>query len=686
VSGDAWRALKPSLSSDVVACLETQFGFARTTPVQAACIPQMLQLKDVAVEAVTGSGKTLAFVVPLVELLRRCKPALRKAEIGAIVLSPVRDLAHQTLAVLRRLASAVMPSLTTLELVGGGQSIDEDLRLFDRDGGTVIVATPGRLAAFLARLPRITTSRLELLVLDEADQLLDARFKADVNAVLELLPKSNRRTALFSATQTQEVEDLMRAGLRNPVRLTVRVTSKDKAQAVVAAAANSRTQHSLPTTLRNYYVEVEADAKVALLVQTLLSDAFASTRVIVYFATRAAVDYFMRLLKHVIPSQRGLVLGLHGQADNDHRQKVYRRFVTAAADVMTVLLATDVASRGIDFPNVDWVIQFDPPQNPDAFVHRVGRTARAGRRGAALIFLLPSETAFLEFAANRGVQLIERAQLVDEAEAGAAEFTDRLRDWAVTDREVVERGIQAFASLVRAYREHRLSYLFALSQLPIGKLATAYGLLFFPRMPEARGNRHVRDFRAPANRVRYRDIAYKDVQRERKRQSLLNGGAEQPAAAATAADADAAAAIGPDGTDQADMKPYEKEGAFSDTRRRRQEAKETVKARALSETKAAMQAAGLYLDENGVLQVGAQPAQAQKRTFSERDGGSDDDEHDDDDGEHDADDNESVAVDAADDSDDEDTLEEGQAPILGQLPKKKKTKKKQHANKKALTK
>jgi ATP-dependent RNA helicase DDX55/SPB4 len=685
VSGDAWRALKPSLSSDVVACLETQFGFARTTPVQAACIPQMLQLKDVAVEAVTGSGKTLAFVVPLVELLRRCKPALRKAEIGAIVLSPVRDLAHQTLAVLRRLASAVMPSLTTLELVGGGQSIDEDLRLFDRDGGTVIVATPGRLAAFLARLPRITTSRLELLVLDEADQLLDARFKADVNAVLELLPKSNRRTALFSATQTQEVEDLMRAGLRNPVRLTVRVTSKDKAQAVVAAAANSRTQHSLPTTLRNYYVEVEADAKVALLVQTLLSDAFASTRVIVYFATRAAVDYFMRLLKHVIPSQRGLVLGLHGQADNDHRQKVYRRFVTAAADVMTVLLATDVASRGIDFPNVDWVIQFDPPQNPDAFVHRVGRTARAGRRGAALIFLLPSETAFLEFAANRGVQLIERAQLVDEAEAGAAEFTDRLRDWAVTDREVVERGIQAFASLVRAYREHRLSYLFALSQLPIGKLATAYGLLFFPRMPEARGNRHVRDFRAPANRVRYRDIAYKDVQRERKRQSLLNGGAEQPAAAAaTAAAADDAAAIGPDGTDQADMKPYEKEGAFSDTRRRRQEAKETVKARALSETKAAMQAAGLYLDENGVLQVGAQPAQAQKRTFSERDVVSDDDEHDDD-GEHDADD-ESVAVDAADDSDDEDTLEEGQAPILGQLPKKKKTKKKQHANKKALTK
>ncbi len=686
MSGDAWRALKPSLSSDVITCLETQFGFARTTPVQAACIPQMLQLKDVAVEAVTGSGKTLAFVVPLVELLRRCKPALRKSEIAAIVLSPVRDLAHQTLAVLRRLASVVMPSLTMLELVGGGQSIDEDLRLFDRDGGTVIVATPGRLAAFLARLPRNTTSRLELLVLDEADQLLDARFKADVNAVLELLPKSNRRTALFSATQTQEVEDLMRAGLRNPVRLTVRVTSKDKAQAVVTAAANSRTQHSLPTTLRNYYVEVEADAKVALLVKTLLSDAFASTRVIVYFATRAAVDYFMRLLKHVIPSQRGLVLGLHGQADNDHRQKVYRRFVTAAADVMTVLLATDVASRGIDFPNVDWVIQFDPPQNPDAFVHRVGRTARAGRRGAALIFLLPSETAFLEFAANRGVQLIERAQLVDEAEADAAEFTDRVRDWAVTDREVVERGIQAFASLVRAYREHRLSYLFALSQLPIGKLATAYGLLFFPRMPEARGNRYVRDFRPPANRVRYREIAYKDVQRERKRQLLLNGGAEQPAAAA-AADDDDAAAIGPDGTDQADMKPYEKEGAFSDTRRRRQEAKETLKARALSETKAAMQAAGLYLDENGVLQVGAQPAQAQKRTFSERDGGSDDDDDDDEHVEGDADDNESVAAvdqDAGDGSDDEDTLEEGQAPILGQLPKKKK--KKRHANKKALTK
>jgi ATP-dependent RNA helicase DDX55/SPB4 len=612
-SGNAWSALQPALSSNVIECIEKTFGFNVTTPVQSATIPQMLLHKDVAVEAVTGSGKTLAFVVPLVEMLR--KSTYKKTEIAAIVLSPVRDLAHQTHAVLRRLVARAAPHLSLLELVGGSTStIEDDVRTYETRGANVVVATPGRLNAFLSRLPRNATSRFELLVLDEADQLLDVRFRAEIDAVLALLPKSNRRTALFSATMTKEVEDLVRAGLRNPVRLTVRVTTKHAAAQVVDhASAKSLVQHSLPTTLRNFYVQVEPECKVALLVTLLRSPEFRNAKVIVYFATRASVDYFALVLRHLLAADVVDILGLHGNASNAERQKIYRRFVTAGAERTSVLLATDVASRGIDFPNVDWVLQFDAPQNPDAFVHRVGRTARAGRRGAALLFVLPCESAFIEFAANRNVALTERDDGVAAASAEAAAITASIRAWLVSDRALVNRSMQAFTSLVRAYREHRLSYLFALSRLPLGKLAMAYGLLVFPRMPEARGNRYVIGFKPPETRVRVEDIPFRDAARERRRQADKADKNKEEDHAKSSSDSnddvddddndDEDDAPLPDGTEQVEMEPFAKSVAFSEARARRKEAIEAGKAQRRRDWQEAVSKAGLFLDENGVFQV-----------------------------------------------------------------------------------
>jgi ATP-dependent RNA helicase DDX55/SPB4 len=647
-SGESWRSLRPALSKEVIGCIEETFGFHVTTPVQSATIPQMLQRKDVAVEAVTGSGKTLAFVVPLVEMLR--KSTYKKKDIAAIVLSPVRDLAHQTLAVLRRVASRAAPQLSLLELVGGSTStIDDDLRAYEKRGANVIVATPGRLHAFLSRVPRSATARFELLVLDEADQLLDMRFRAEIDAVLALVPKSNRRTALFSATQTKEVEDLVRAGLRNPVRLTVRVTSKHQPSMPRAAESDAKSlvQHNLPTTLRNYYVLVEPECKMALLVALLRSQEFLNCKIIVYFATRASVDYFALALRHVLAGNNVNILGLHGNADNAERQKVYRNFVTGDASRTSVLLATDVASRGIDFPNVDWVVQFDAPQNPDAYVHRVGRTARAGRQGAALLFVLPCESAFIEFSANRNVSLIERDDCVAEAVAEAAPLTARIRSWLVTDRALVNRSIQAFTSLVRAYREHRLSYLFALSRLPLGKLAMAYGLLVFPRMPEARGNRYVTGFKAPETRVRIDDIPFRDPTRERKRQAEKNGANkvdltkdnknnnnddDNNSSTSDSSDSDSNADDGdddkplPDGTEQVEMEPYSKPVAFGDAKARREEAKAAGKKQMRREAQAAMAKAGIYLDENGVFQIGSK-----KRPHNDDDDDNDDDDNDDDD-------------------------------------------------------
>lgn len=328
-----------------------------------------------------------------------------------------------------------------------------------------------------------------------------------INAILSYLPKQ-RRTALFSATQTSEVEALMRAGLRNPVRISVQVDVKASADSTGATLS----VQAIPATLTVQYIMVPPNKRVEYLL-TVLEKICASqpVKVMVYFLTCACVDYFYRVLKPLLPKLP--LLSLHGKAPGKARKHAFKRFGDLAAGI---LFCTDVAARGLDIPDVDWVLQFDPPQKPDAFIHRCGRTARNGKTGNALVFLRPSEEAYTEFLRIRKVPIEVMAL---SHSTGHIDSLDSLRQQALADRDIYDKGKLAFVSYVRGYKEHQCSYIFQAKKLSLGCVATDFGLVHLPVMPELRADADIPDFvpdPTPPDA-----IAYADKKREQHRQQKI---------------------------------------------------------------------------------------------------------------------------------------------------------------------
>ena len=408
ISDRSWDTLEPPLSKccrDVI----RELGFHFMTPVQSATIPYFSQNKDVAVEAVTGSGKTLAFILPIIEILTRRPRPWSTRETGALIISPTRELATQTAGVME---SFLHETSLSLVLLIGGRELQSDITSINTDGAHVVVATPGRLVDILSHQNCNLASSvrsLEVLVLDEADRLLELGFEQSINTALSYLPKQ-RRTGLFSATLNQNVKALIRAGMRNPVTITVRdkMSAKDRAPT--------------PKSLSNFYLVCEPEEKMLRLF-TVLNE-LQEKKVIVFFATCASVSYFSTLARRLLPSLN--ILALHGKMQKK-RQKLFLEFSNCSK---ATLMCTDVMARGVDFPNVDWVIQFDPPSSTKSFVHRCGRTARMGQQGQALVILLSSEVSYVEFLnLNQHITLqaydlknpIEDKLIVKARELGAKE-------------------------------------------------------------------------------------------------------------------------------------------------------------------------------------------------------------------------------------------------------------------------
>ncbi|KAJ8910503.1 hypothetical protein NQ315_012350 [Exocentrus adspersus] len=475
-------------------------NFPTMTPVQAHTIPQLLNKKDVAVEAVTGSGKTLAFLIPLLDILkkREVEENWKKHQVGAIVLSPTRELALQTKNVLQQLLVSVK-NLTQILFVGGN-NVEDDIKNFKENGGNIIICTPGRLEDLLTRrqdlnLPNCIKN-LEILILDEADRLLDLGFQKSIDTILSYLPRQ-RRTGLFSATQTKEVENLIRAGLRNPVLVSV------------AAKATQST----PELLENFYIVTRNNGKLATLVSFL--EVKRVQKAMLFLPTCATVDYWSRIFPSILPKELDLpVMAVHGKM-KDKRNKVLEKFRSSSK---ALLLCTDVMARGIDIPEMDWVLQWDPPANASAFVHRVGRTARQGQQGSALILFLENETAYVPFIETN--QRVKLNQLEDVATTEKIEeLREKIRDVLKKDRAVLEKGTQAFVSHVRAYSKHECSLLLRIKELPLGAMGETYGLLQLPKMPELK-NRDLSDF-TEVQDFDTNTVPYKDKVREKIRKQKL---------------------------------------------------------------------------------------------------------------------------------------------------------------------
>lgn len=518
------------LHRSILATLENDFGFNTMTPVQAAAIPPILNCKDVCVEAETGSGKTLSFLLPIAQLLLYGRSSSSSSQSGplspeitkntkqvrAIIILPTRELALQVHSVAERLFNGLDGGVKPVPLVGGsvGNAGPDEEHANDC---RVVIGTPGRLGAALCGGYLNICDSFDILVMDEGDRLLDMGFSVTLTDILVRLPKQ-RRTGLYSATQTKEVEALARAGMRNPVRVVVKVHRKEEDNSM---ASTSRAR--IPTSVHCYYQIASPRDKLASLMHLLSSNQ--SHKFIVYCLTCACVEYLRKLPLDKILEQfaktkeRRKFYCLHGKMTQKKRQFQLSQFTNSTNGV---LLCTDVAARGIDISDVEWVVQLDIPQDPDSYIHRVGRTGRLGRQGQAMIFLSPWENNYIDFLKIRKCHIQPYQQPAEADEKGKiSEIVNNLTHKAIIeDRGVLESSEKAFLSFVRAYKEHRCNVLLKVEDIDFNSLADAFGLLRIPKFYEFK---KVRGSIEPRNvtGIVIRDIKFKDKVKESKRQEEI---------------------------------------------------------------------------------------------------------------------------------------------------------------------
>ena len=343
-----------------------RMGYGTPTPIQTQAIPLALEGRDVIGLAQTGTGKTAAFGLPLVAGLLAEDEAVRPRSVRALILAPTRELAGQIVAVLRGLTKGLPFSVN---LVVGGASINGQARQLER-GTDVLVATPGRLLD-LAERGSVTLRDARQLVLDEADQMLDMGFIHDLKKIAKMLG-TPRRTMLFSATMPAEIASLAGRFLTDPVRVEVAAPGKpaDKIEQAVYFAATAD----------------KADLLTARIQDALKADRDA--RALVFCRTKRGAE---KLMKKLVAEGINAA-SIHGNKSQGQRDRALADFRAARIDV---LVATDVAARGIDVPGVSHVYNYELPNVPESYVHRIGRTARAGADGAALSYVAPDEWALL---------------------------------------------------------------------------------------------------------------------------------------------------------------------------------------------------------------------------------------------------------------------------------------------------
>jgi ATP-dependent RNA helicase DeaD len=350
------------LARTIVASV-TALGYEEPTPVQRETIPLLLDGRDLLAQAATGTGKTAAFALPMLQRISEAEG--RGRHTSGLVLVPTRELAMQVAEALHKYARG--SGVQVLPLYGGAP-MHLQVRALERGAG-VVVATPGRALDHLRRRT-LTLDRLHVLVLDEADEMLDMGFADDLDALLEATP-SSRQTALFSATMPARILAIAERHLKDPVRITV--------------AGEKLAAGKLPRVRQVAYVVSRAH-KPAALERVLESENPASA--LVFCRTRLEVDTLVEMLN----AHGHRAEALHGGMEQRQRDRVMARFRDGTVEL---LVATDVAARGLDIQRLSHVLNYDVPAAPEAYVHRIGRTGRAGRGGTAITLAEPREHRLL---------------------------------------------------------------------------------------------------------------------------------------------------------------------------------------------------------------------------------------------------------------------------------------------------
>jgi ATP-dependent RNA helicase DeaD len=362
----------------------SDMGFEEPSPIQSQTIPLVLEGHDVVGQAQTGTGKTAAFGIPTIE-----KIVDGSRHIQALVLTPTRELAIQIAEEFNKIGK--YKRVKTLPIYGG-QSIDRQIRSL-KFGVQIVVGTPGRLLDHIRR-NTIKLENVKTLILDEADEMLDMGFVDDIEAILEQLSSEDRQTLLFSATMPGPIAKIAGKYMNNPKTITI-----------------SRENLTVPLIDQVYY---ETREKLESLCRVL--DVEETGKIIIFCRTKKGVDDLVASLQ-----ARGYMSdGLHGDLSQSQRDRVMKKFREGKLEI---LVATDVAARGIDIDDITHVINYDIPQDHESYVHRIGRTGRAGKKGVAMTFIDPRE--------YRQLKLIERlakTKIVRKALPSFADILERQRE------------------------------------------------------------------------------------------------------------------------------------------------------------------------------------------------------------------------------------------------------------------
>ncbi|XP_034641792.1 ATP-dependent RNA helicase DDX18 isoform X1 [Trachemys scripta elegans] len=420
----------------------TDMGFTHMTEIQHKSIKPLLEGRDILAAAKTGSGKTLAFLIPAIELIYKLRFMPRNGT-GVLILSPTRELAMQTYGVLKELMTH---HVHTYGLIMGGSNRSAEAQKL-ANGINIIVATPGRLLDHMQNTPGFMFKNLQCLVIDEADRILEVGFEEEMKQIIKLLPK-RRQTMLFSATQTRKVEDLAKISLK-------------KEPLYVGVDDNKET--ATVDGLEQGYVVCPSEKRFLLLFTFLKKNR--KKKLMVFFSSCMSVKYHYELLNYIdLP-----VMAIHGKQKQTKRTTTFFQFCNADSGI---LLCTDVAARGLDIPEVDWIVQYDPPDDPKEYIHRVGRTARGiNGRGHALLILRPEELGFLRYLKQARVPLSE----FEFSWSKISDIQSQLEKLIEKNYFLHKSAQEAYKAYIRAYDSHSLKQIYNVNNLDLPKVSLSFG-------------------------------------------------------------------------------------------------------------------------------------------------------------------------------------------------------------------
>uniref|UniRef100_A0A182TNA7 ATP-dependent RNA helicase n=1 Tax=Anopheles melas TaxID=34690 RepID=A0A182TNA7_9DIPT len=444
-----------------------EMGFTKMTEIQAKSIPPLLEGRDLIGSAKTGSGKTLAFLIPAVELIHKLRFKPRNGA-GVIVISPTRELAMQIFGVLKELMTY---HCQTYGLLMGGASRHTENEKLEK-GINIIVATPGRLLDHLKSTPNFLFKNLQCLIIDECDRILEIGFEEDLKQIISILPKK-RQTMLFSATQSSRLEELGKLALKSePIYVGV---DDNKKEATV-------------TGLEQGYIVCPSERRLLVLFTFLKKNR--KKKVMVFFSSCLSVKFHHELFNYIdLP-----VMSIHGKQKQSKRTSVFFQFCNAETGI---LLCTDVAARGLDIPAVDWIVQYDPPNDTKEYIHRVGRTARGEDLcGHALLMLRPEEVGFLKYLKQAKVPLNE----FEFSWSKIADIQLQLENLMAKNYFLNQSGKLAFKTYVRAYEGHHMKDVFNIANLDLVQVAKNFGFTQPPYVDFGKSFKLHNSERRPGNR------------------------------------------------------------------------------------------------------------------------------------------------------------------------------------------